>query len=360
MARSLSTIHSSRPESLFFTRWITHFCAPVFVFLAGTSAGLMTARRTPAQLGGFLFRRGCWLILIEITVVALAWTFAPTGIAEVGGQIVIPMQVIWVIGLGMVVLSGAQWLGAAACLTLGLIIVMGHNLLDGHWPVGGLLTTDLPWWVPLHAQAAREAGSFLFVFSYPALPWIGVMLLGFATARVFAQPEPARDRQLWRAGLVVTAGFVALRALDFYGEPNGWQSQAGALRTVIDFLNVSKYPPSLLYVLMTLGPAAMLCARAERLPGFIKRPLIVFGRVPFVFYIAHLYLIHGLSVMYGWVTGFDVQKLLTVMVFYPREFGVPLPGVYAVWVIVVFLLYPLCRWMAAVKARRRDWWLSYL
>lgn len=346
--------------AMFFTRWITHFCAPVFVFLAGTSAGLMLARKSSAELGGFLFKRGGWLIAVEMVLISTAWTFAPGGIDEVRGLILIPMQVIWAIGASMVILAGLQFLGRRTCLVIGLVIVGGHNALDSHWPATQLLDEGAPWWVPLHGQASYAVGPFLFAFVYPLLPWIGVILLGFGTAALFEELPQQRDRRLVLWGVAITLCFLALRAAGIYGDPNPWQVQGSAPRTLIDFLNVSKYPPSLLFLMMTLGPAAILCARAGRVPEAIRQPLITFGRVPFAFYVAHLYLIHALSVGLGVIQGFEPRQMLTILFFYPEGFGISLGGVYAVWVVVVVALYPLCRWVAAVKARRRDWWLSYV
>lgn len=345
---------------LFFTRWITHFCAPVFVFLAGTSAGLMLARKSRGELGGFLFKRGCWLIVVEWLLISTAWTFAPGGMEQVRGLVFIPMQVIWAIGASMVVLAGLQCLGRRACLWIGLIVVAGHNALDPYWPSTGLLDEGAPWWAALHSQASYAVGPFMLVFAYPLLPWIGVILIGFGSAALFEDAPERRNTRLIAWGLATTVAFIALRAADFYGDPNAWQSQGSAVATMIDFLNVSKYPPSLLFLLMTLGPAAVLCAYADRIPAAIRQPLVIFGRVPFAFYVAHLYLIHALSVGLGILQGFEPEQLLTIMLFYPDGFGVGLPAVYAVWLLVVVLLYPLSKWVAAVKARRRDWWLSYV
>jgi uncharacterized membrane protein len=347
--------------ALFFTRWITHFCAPVFVFLAGTSAGLIASRKTPSALGTFLFTRGVWLIFIEWSVVATAWSFAPWGIEQLGGRVGVVMQVIWAIGASMVVLAGAQFLGQRACLGIGAVILIGHNLLDPIWPAtGGILDTDPPMWVALHAQMAIARGPFLFVMAYPLLPWIGVMLLGFGTARIFHEPAQRRDARLLAWGAAATAAFVVLRGTGIYGEPNPWQVQDGAISTLIDFLNVTKYPPSLLFLLLTLGPTAIICAVADRVPDAIKRPLVVFGRAPFAFYVAHLYLIHTLAVAFGVVQGFEARQFLTYSFFFPQGYGVGLPGTYVVWLLVVAALYPLCKWVAAVKGRRQDWWLSYL
>jgi uncharacterized membrane protein len=348
--------------ALFFTRWITHFCAPTFVFLAGTSAGLMAARKTPPALCTFLFTRGLWLIMVEWFVVATAWSFAPLGMAQLDGRVGVVMQVIWAIGASMVVLAGAQFLGRRVCLAVGGTILVAHNLLDRVWPAtSGLFDAAHPLWVALHAQMATQVGPFLFIWVYPLLPWIGVMMVGYATAPFFfQQTEEKRRARLLACGLAAIIAFVVLRGIGVYGDPDPWQRQNGAVATLIDFLNVTKYPPSLLFLLMTLGPAAVLCALADRVPEAIKRPLIVFGRAPFAFYVAHLYLIHTLAVAFGVFQGFDARGFLAYSFFFPKGYGVGLPGAYVAWLVVVITLYPLCRWVAAVKDRRRDWWLSYL
>jgi uncharacterized membrane protein len=346
---------------LFFTRWITHFCAPVFVFLAGTSAGLMAARRSASDLGRFLFTRGLWLVFVECTIVALGWSFAPTGIAELGGAVLTPLQVIWAIGASMLVLSAAQRLGRCACLAIGLAIVAGHNLLDPIWPKPtDMFDLTQPSWVALHTQISWVIGPFLVVNVYPLLPWVGVMLLGFGSSRVFELEPVDRDRRLLRVGAAATAGFVVVRVLGIYGDPDPWQAQASLAGTIVDVLNVTKYPPSLLFLLMTLGPAAMICTWLDRLPASVARPLVAFGRAPFAFYIAHLYLIHVVAMALGTMQGFAPGDFLTFFLFFPKGYGVSLPGVYLIWVLVVLALYPLCAWVAGVKARRRDWWLSYL
>ena len=346
--------------ALFFTRWITHFCAPVFVFLAGTSAGLMTSRKTQSAIGAFLFTRGVWLIFMEWFVVATAWSFAPWGIEQLDGRVGVAMQVIWAIGASMIVLAFTQFLGQRVCLIIGGAILVGHNLLDPIWPASGIFDAGHPWWVALHAQMAITSGPFTFLVVYPLLPWIGVMLLGYGTASVFQEPAQRRDAQLLAWGMAATAAFVVLRGTGVYGDPNPWQFQSGVIATLIDFLNVTKYPPSLIFVLMTLGPAGIACAFADRVPDAIKGPLIVFGRVPFAFYVAHLYLIHTLAVAFGVMQGFDARGFLTYSFFFPHGYGVGLRGVYVVWLLVVATLYPLCRWVAAVKRRRQEWWLSYL
>jgi uncharacterized membrane protein len=347
--------------ALFFTRWITHFCAPVFVCLAGVSAGLMAARKSSAELFRFLLTRGLWLIFVEAFVISTAGTFAPGGIAELGGKTLMFFQVIWAIGASMVLLSMLQYLGRRVCLALGLIIVLGHNLLDGHWPVAtSLLDTSPPLWATLHVPMSHVAGPFHFLILYPVLPWLGVMLLGFGAAGLFERAPEARRRALIGWGLGITALFIVLRTLDLYGEPNPWEQHERVLATMFDFLNTSKYPPSLLFLAMTLGPAAIFCAYAERWRGWLKDTLVMFGRVPFAFYVAHFYLLHVMSLLLGAWQGVPVEQLMTFPVFYPKAYGVSLGWVYVLWAVAIVLLYPLCRWMAAVKARSRAWWLSYL
>jgi uncharacterized membrane protein len=346
---------------LYLTRWITHFCAPVFVLLAGVSAGLMTGRKSPNEIARFLFTRGLWLIFVEIFVIATEATFSPGGIPQLGGLRAVSMQVIWAIGASMIVLSVLQRLGRRVCLMLGAAIVVGHNLLDLVWPASHLGDTQWPVWIALHSQMTVQAGPFLLRFVYPLIPWIGVMLLGFGISGVFERSAGRRDRALRMAGLAIIAAFVLIRAAGIYGDPNPWEAQpAGITATLMDFLNTTKYPPSLDYLLMTLGPAAVLCSFAEGMGGPVKKILVMFGRVPFTFYVAHFLLIHLLSVGLGLMQGFSLGQMMTHYAFYPAGYGIGLPAIYLVWMLVVVLLFPLCRWMADMKARRRDWWLSYL
>ena len=333
----------------------------MFVFLSGTSASLMVARKSAADLCKFLLTRGLWLIFVEIFILSTAATFSPGGIEQLGGRTLAFMQVLWVIGASMVLLSALQFLGRKACLALGAIIVLGHNALDGHWPVSAsILDTSPPLWAALHVSMSKVAGPFHFLFLYPLAPWLGVMLLGFGASPLFEREAAARNRALLFWGLGITATFIVLRCIDGYGEPNHWHSQVRGAATLIDFLNTTKYPPSLLFLTMTLGPAAILCAFADRMSGFLKDMFVMFGRVPFAFYVAHFYLLHILSLLLGAMQGVPVAQLLTFPPFYPGNYGVSLPVVYAVWALVIAILYPLCRWVAAVKTRSRAWWLSYV
>jgi uncharacterized membrane protein len=346
---------------VYFTRWITHFCAPVFVFLAGTSIGLMAERKSQNEVASFVFKRGLWLVFVEIAIISTATSFAPLGEPNMGGLTMVVLQVIWVLGIGMLVLSVAQYMGARACFIIAVLILAGHNLLDSVWPLGSIMSGSDPFWTSLHSQGSMIFGPFYIITVYPLLPWIGVMLLGYGTAFIFQKTPESRDAFLLKTGLAFIGAFIVIRATGIYGDPNPWQVQnMGGLAIFFDFMNLSKYPPSLLFIFITLGPMAIVCAYADKLHGWLKDTLVMFGRVPFAFYVAHFYLIHLLSIFFGMSQGFEASQFLHFFFFYPQEYGTGLTGVYIVWFIVLLILYPFCKWMAEIKRRRKDWWLSYL
>jgi len=336
--------------ALFGTRWITHFCAPVFVFLAGASAWMAGTRRTPGQLSRFLLSRGLWLVFLEFTVITFGWYFT-TDLA-----IGVVAQVIWAIGASMVVLAGLVRLPRAAVAGFGAALVLGHNLFDGLAPdqFGALA----PLWRVLHVPGQLEV---LPVFMhYPLVPWVGVMALGFAAGPVIFAQDARAGRRLALAGAALVAAFIVLRALDGYGDHAHRSHEGGAALLLMSFLNTTKYPPSLLYLLMTLGPALVALAAFRRARGPLADVFVTFGRVPFLFYVAHLYLVHTLAVAAGVAQGFPASAIRTVSLRLPEGYGFGLPVVYAVWLGVVAVLYPVCRRYAEVKARSRAWWLSYL
>jgi uncharacterized membrane protein len=338
--------------ALYATRWITHFCAPTFVFLAGVSAVLQAARgRTRTELSWRLLTRGLWLVALELTVISFGWSFAPGFLF---------LQVIWAIGWSMVALAALVWLPRPLVLTLGLLILAGHNLLDPLQPQAfGPLA---PLWVVLH-----EGGPFGFdgvrgFVAYPLLAWIGVMAAGYGAGPLFLRERRRRDPLLLLTGAALVLLFLALRASGLYGDPDAWAVQASPGRTAMDFLATTKYPPSLLYAAMTLGPALLALPVLERLKGPPARILLTFGCVPFFFYVLHIYLVHGLAVLAGaamGVTAPSVKQLFTDPSLL-QGWGWSLPVVYGVWLLALALLYPACRWFADIKRRRRDWWLSYL
>ena len=325
----------------------------MFVVLAGTGAFLSIGRsRTIGALSASLLSRGLWLVLMELTVVRLAWFF------NRDYQLIL-LQVIWVINISMIVLAGLVHLRPAAVTAVGVVMIAAHNLFDGiHARLGAPPALPLPvtgrdWMItPLREQ-------HLSVIC-PLIPWIGVMAAGYGCGTLLRRPEAEQHRLLLRLGLGLTALFVVLRALNVYGDPSRWSVQGSPVYTLLAFVNTTKYPPSLLYLLMTLGPAIALLPRLERLHGPVARFFVVFGRVPFFYYGLPLFLIHALSVVADVLSGHPARQLLTVFVFSPRTYGFGLPVIYAVWAGVVLALYPLCRWFAGVKARRREKWVSYV
>jgi uncharacterized membrane protein len=340
--------------ALFLTRWITHFCAPVFVLLAGVSAWLYEARgRRVGEVSRFLFTRGLFLMLMEFTVVRLGWTF------DLGANSFVT-QVIWAIGASMVVLSGLIYLPRRAIAAIGLAMIAGHNLLDG---IGAGQFGSAGWmWTLLHEpKLLRLYGDTTLFALYPLIPWVGVMATGYALGPLFALDRAIRVRWLVGLGVCATAGFVLLRAMNVYGDPAPWRPQENALSTVLSFVNCEKYPPSLLYLLMTLGPGLLLLAAFEKARGRMALWLVAFGRVPLFFYVAHLFLIHGLAVSFALATKADASWLFGGLPGgKPADWGLGLPGVYVATLLAVLILYPLCRWFARLKQNRTEWWWSYL
>jgi len=339
--------------ALFMTRWITHFCAPTFIFLAGISAFLYGAQRQTGEISRFLFTRGCWLVLIEFTVVRLGWSFN----LHFDHLVV---QVIFAIGASMIALAALVYLPRWAIATVGLVMILGHNLLDPITPAQ--FGAAGPVWNLLHQPGiiSLAPGFKLFVL-YPLIPWIGVMAAGYALGPVFKLERAARVRTLLALGIAVTIGFVVFRATNLYGDPAPWTMQDGFLATALSFINCEKYPPSLLYLAMTLGPALLLLAAFDGARGTSVDWIATFGRVPFFYYVVHIFLIHTLAVLFAWATIGDAPWLFGAFPpNKPASYGLGLAGIYVVWLMVVVALYPLCGWFARIKQRRTEWWWSYL
>lgn len=336
------------------TRWVTHFCAPVFVFLAGTGAYLSLSRgKSRPEVSRFLLSRGIWLVVLELTVVRLGWEF------NFNYHLAF-VQVIWAIGWSMIALSALIALPSRAVGALGVAMIFTHNIFDGV-QAGALGAFGWPWQV-LHAGGPiLYARDFVLFVAYPLVPWIGVMAAGFAFGEVFTLDSSRRRRTLLVLGGGLTALFIVLRAINIYGDPDPWSPQRSGAMTVISFINCQKYPPSLLYLLMTLGPAIALLATLERWKGRAARFVTVFGRVPMFYYLIHIPFIHALALAVALLMGFDTAFIFAAPFFhpYPSAWGFGLPGVYAVWVLTIATLYPLCRSFAHFKARRKDPWLSY-
>jgi uncharacterized membrane protein len=343
---------------LFFTRWVTHFCAPTFFFLTGTGAYLSQRRRGKEGLSRFLLTRGVWMIALDVVVLrCLAWQF------NFDFQVTF-LIVLWALGWAMITLSALvrwpPWIAAS----FGIVLVAGHNLLDGVNP--SALGPAAPLWLILHRPGLLHGSPHFVLVAYPLIPWVGVTAVGYALGQVFDWDTARRRAFLWRTGAALTLGFVALRWLNVYGDPSRWSSQRTGVFTILSFLNTTKYPPSLLFLLMTLGPALLFLRFADDETPRALRPALEFGRVPLFYFAMHVVLIHVLALVvcwyrYGsphWV--FESPRPDLYPFAQPPGWPLSLAWVYVIWLGVVATLWPVCRWYASLKRRRRDWWLSYL
>jgi len=348
--------------AIFLTRWITHFCAPVFILTAGLGAYFWMTRghHAKSELSRLLISRGLWLIVLEVTILRLVLLSQVSFTANP-----VLLMILWAIGLSMVALAGLIYLPRRALIAVSIAIIALHNLLD---PVSAQRFGRAAWiWDILHQQNAFTVHGITFATAYPVLPWVGVMAAGYSLGLVFEWDARRRRRFLVGVGLAATAAFVILRAANVYGDPARWSHQASPAFTLLSFLNTTKYPPSLDFLLMTLGPALVAMAWLERFHFRFTNPLIVFGRVPFFYYGAHLFVAHVIAIGMNFVR-YGAKSFVLIAPpsmgspsdLFPADYGFPLWTVYAVWVVVLLLLYPACLWFARLKQRRHDWWLTYL
>jgi uncharacterized membrane protein len=344
---------------LFFTRWVTHYCAPTFVFLSGVSIYISQQRRTKKELSIFLLTRGLWLVFLEFTVVRLGIFFNLY-------YDVVMFQVIWAIGISMVMLAALIHLPFRVMLFIGILITLGHNLLH-------LIVLKPEDDLFLLYSLVHQAGFFavtpdlFFMIPYPFLPWLGIMTLGYCLGKWYSSgfDTALRKKLLFRTGLIAILLFVLLRFTNIYGDPSPWTMQKNALFSLMSFLNTTKYPASLLYTLMTLGPVLIILSFMEYSNTRLWQPFIVFGRVPLFYYILHFYLIHLSSIVaYAILAGKNLSELdFHFAVNFggiPNGYGYSLLIVYLVWISIVLFLYPLCKKYNQFKSSRKDWWLSYL
>ncbi|NCT94305.1 MAG: DUF1624 domain-containing protein [Chitinophagaceae bacterium] len=340
---------------LFFTRWITHYCAPIFVFLTGTAAFLSGQRKTKKEQSAFLFKRGLWLIIAELTIVNLFFGFDPL-------YHFVGLQVIWVIGVSMILLSVLLYLPLRVLFVIGLLLVAGHNLLD-RFNYASMGETPL-WYGLLHQQVfLNYAEGRFFGVLYPLIPWPGVMLLGYCLGSWYVKGFDAgrRKKLLVQWGLGAIVLFVALRWANVYGDLVPWSKQSETFRTVISFFNVTKYPPSLLYLCMTLGPGLLVLRAVEKASGSWTNYVLVFGRVPLFYYLLHFFTIHLLCVIAFFATGEPMSRAASgMMAFRPNDWGFSLGVVYLIWIGLLVFLYPFCKRYSEYKATHNQWWLSYL
>jgi uncharacterized membrane protein len=340
--------------ALFFTRWITHFCAPVFFLLTGTGAYLSLRKQSQSQLSRFLFTRGLWLIFLELVVVrCLGWQF------NFDYRLTL-LIVLWALGWSMIVLSALIYMPASWVTAFGVVLIAGHNLLDG-------IQSANPIWSILHSPNMVWSNDQHFVFAlYPLIPWVGVTAAGYGLGQVYKCAPERRKAFLSRLGLAVTGAFLVIRAINIYGDPFRWSAQKLAVFTMLSFLNTNKYPPSLLYLLMTLGPAMLFLRAVDGgVPQWL-RPALVVGKVPMFYYLLHVPLIHVIAVIvcyahYGqahWM--FESPSIEYFPITRPPGWDYSLPVVYLIWIFVVVALYPLCKWYAGLRQRSSNPWLSYL
>jgi uncharacterized membrane protein len=343
---------------LFFTRWITHICAPTFFLLTGIGAYLTLGRMSKGALARYLVSRGLWLIFLELAVMRFALQF------NFDYHVTI-ITVLWALGWAMIVLAALIRLPLWAIGAFGAVLVVGHDALDGVRAASfGALA---PFWLLLHqVGVVYDNGHAMVLVSYVLIPWVGVTALGYVLGSTYGWEAPARRRLLSWLGVGLIVGFILLRFIDAYGDPAPWSQQKTPLWTLLSFLDTSKYPPSLLYLMMTLGPALLLLRAFDSGTPRLLRPAHIIGRVPLFFYVLHFYLIHLLAVAASGVRYGQVREVFRSPDLAHFPFSAPsgwdlgLPFVYAVWVLVLVLLYPLCRWYAGVRQRRHWWWLSYL
>lgn len=345
---------SSASAALFVTRWLTFFCAPVFFLLTGCGAALSLSRKSPRELSRFLWTRGLWLLVVEVVVMrCFAYQFN-------FDYRVTMLLVLWALGWSMITLSLLVHIPLWMTTLFGAVLVCGHDALDN-------VQSTNPLFVLLHSPGFLVNSPRVVVFAaYPLIPWLGVTALGYVLGRVYRWPPERRRRFLWRLGSTLTIAFVALRASNLYGDPQPWSRQNSALFTVLSFLDVNKYPPSLSFLLMTLGPAILFLAAADHVTPRLLRPALVFGRVPLFYYAVHFFLIHLLAVIVCFARNgaahwlFQSPDVANYPFTAPPNWGFSLPVIYAIWIAIVIAMYPLCRWFAALKQRRNDGWLSYL
>lgn len=341
---------------LFMTRFVTHFCAPVFIFLTGTSASLYGQNKSKKVLSNFLWTRGLWLIFVEIVVMNFLWWFDPS-------YSFINLQVIWAIGLSMIFLSILIYLPFKILLMLSLLIIFGHNLLDDITVQGNSITSNL--WYMFHQGNWPPVGRVIFY--YPVLPWIAVMSLGYCFGSMYRKgfDQVKRKNYLLFLGMTTILLFLLIRTANTYGDMVPWSQQKDFLFTLFSFINVSKYPPSLLYILITIGPTFIVLYLLEGVKSRVTDILLVFGRVPFFYYVMHILFIHSAALLTLVVLGGDWRLMIFDMTSFTTDkmanYGYSLGIVYLVWILVVASLYPLCKkYMYYKLSHPKKWWLSYL
>ncbi|MBK6546801.1 MAG: DUF1624 domain-containing protein [Saprospiraceae bacterium] len=348
--------------ALFYTRWITHFCAPIFVFLSGCSIYLQSLRKTKIELSKFLIFRGLWLVFAEFIIISFGWTFNPN-------YNFIILQVIWAIGISMILLGILIHLPYKLLLALGLLIVIGHNLFD--IPESNPDFKPGFWWDLFHSghfSAYTYAKNHAVFIVYPFPAWTGIMITGYCAGKLYTQAHSIekRIRVFNYLGLTLIAIFIVLRYTNIYGDPIPWNLNKDFISTFLSFVNVNKYPPSFLFICMTIGPAFFILSYLENKNNRFTKIISNYGRVPFFYYIAHIYWIHLIAAILFFINGNNLENIKNTGQNFPFYFvipgeGYPLIVVYLIWIFVVLTLYPLCKWYDLYKkSHKENRWLSYL
>lgn len=340
---------------LFSTRFITNFCAPAFSFLAGLSAFIVGKGKTTTELSSFLLKRGLWLVFVELVIMDFGWCFDITFRSII-------FQVIWILGISMIFLAGLIYLPKKIILIFSCVLIFGHNLLDNIHFDNSIL------WTFLHERKPfLTTSDHIYRVGYPIIPWIAVMSLGYCIGSFYdkAYDSLKRKKLFNNIGITAIIAFLILRSINIYGNLLPWKDYGNLGQTIFSFFNLSKYPPSLDFLLVTLGGAFIFLANTEKLKGKVVDFFCVFGRVPFFFYIIHIYLIHFLALIVAEFTGFGWQKMiLPALPFRVEElkgFGFNLFIVYLIWILVIAMLFPLCKKFDTYKQNHKGkWWLSYL
>ncbi len=338
---------------MFMTRWITHLCAPTFIFLSGVSAYLsLSKKKTKKEASLFLLSRGLWLIFLELTVIGFGWQVT-------GALHNIFAQVIWAIGWSMVIMSVLVYFKPLYVGLFGLILIFGHNAFDyvrsdtwGHYKF---------FWMFLHEPGFYQFNSYESIFlMYPLVPWVGVMAAGYAFGTLFKQTPDKRRAIFIRIGISSLVLFLILRGFNIYGDPFPWQQQSVWWKDILAVIRVQKYPPSLAYLLITLSISVTSLGSLEYANNAVTRIFTVFGRVPMFYYVLHVYLVHYSQIIAALSSGITIKQLQSGGPGIPSPYGFSLPVVYLIWITLVVILYFPCRWFMKVKQNRRDWWLSYI
>lgn len=343
--------------ALFFTRWITHYCAPVFIFLSGISIYLQSKRKSQGELSSFLWKRGIWLVFIELFVVSFLWTF------DFSYKVFI-LQVIWAIGINMFLMSFLIRLNHSILIPLSIILIFGHNILDYFPEINRGNLMDLLF---VGNFSTIVSGKTTFTIIYPFMPWLGVMLAGYLCGRIFTtevSPEKRR-KMLLISGISCISLFLILRSLNLYGNPFPRAVYENSVYSFLSLLNVQKYPPSLHFVLLTLGPALIFLSLKDRYSSKISSFIMIYGRVPFFYYLMHMLLIHLLSMVLFLSRGHGFFEQTEDIYGIPFRYmilgeGYSLSVVYVCWIMIVVVLYPVCKWFDKIKRSRKNSLLSYL